>query len=52
MVKVALVLVIIYYVDMEIENKNLANFIKIVVAVLGFATGLRDVFTLGVGTCL
>lgn len=52
MVKVALVLVIIHYVDQEIENKNLANFIKIVVAVLGFATGLRDVFTLGVGTCL
>ena len=51
-VKVALVLVILHYVDKEIENKNMRRFIKIVVATLGLATGLRDVFTLGVGTCL
>jgi len=50
--KVGLALVIIRYVDAEIENPNLRNFIKIVVAILGFATGLRDILTLGVGTCL
>jgi len=50
--KVALVLVIIHYVDKEIKNENLRGFIKIVVAILGFATGLRDILTLGVGTCL
>lgn len=51
-VKVALVLAIVHYVDKEIKNPNLRGFIKIVVAILGFATGLRDVMTLGVGTCL
>ena len=51
-VKIALVLVILHYVDTNIKNKNLAGFIKIVVATLGFATGLRDLLTLGVGTCL
>ena len=51
-VKVALVLAIVHYVDKEIKNPNLRGFIKIVVAILGFATGLRDVLTLGVGTCL
>jgi uncharacterized membrane protein len=51
-VKIALVLVIISYVDKEIKNENLRGFIKVVVAILGFATGLRDVLTLGVGTCL
>ena len=50
--KIALVLVILYYVDKEIKNENLRNFIKIVIIVLGFATGLRDLLTLGVGTCL
>ncbi len=51
LVKVALVLVIVHYVDKEIKNENLRGFIKIVVAILGFATGLRDLLTLGVGTC-
>jgi len=52
LVKIALVLVILHYVDKEIKNPNLRGFIKIIVAVLGFATGLRDLLTLGVGTCL
>ncbi|MDP6671064.1 MAG: DUF63 family protein [archaeon] len=52
MVKIALVLLILYYVDKEIENENLRGFVKIVVIILGFATGLRDLLTLGVGTCL
>ncbi len=50
--KIALVFVILYYVDKEIKNENLRGFIKIVIIVLGFATGLRDLLTLGVGTCL
>ncbi len=50
--KIGLVFVILYYVDKEIKNENLRGFIKIVVIVLGFATGLRDILTLGVGTCL
>jgi uncharacterized membrane protein len=51
-VKAGLVLLILHYVDTNIKNENLRGFIKVVVAVLGFATGLRDVLTLGVGTCL
>ncbi len=50
--KIALVLVIIYYIDREIRRENLAGFAKTVVAILGFATGLRDLLTLGIGTCL
>ena len=52
LVKVLLVLVILYYLDREIKRENLRGFAKIVVTVLGFATGLRDLLTLGVGTCL
>ncbi|MDP2973570.1 MAG: DUF63 family protein, partial [Candidatus Diapherotrites archaeon] len=51
-VKIALVLAIVYYIDKEIKSENLRGFIKIVIAILGFATGLRDLLTLGVGTCL
>ena len=50
--KLGLVILILYYVDREIKNENLRGFIKLVVIVLGFATGLRDLLTLGVGTCL
>ncbi len=50
--KIGLVFVILYFVDKEIKNENLRGFIKIVIIILGFATGLRDVLTLGVGTCL
>ncbi len=51
-VKIGIALLILHYVDQNIENKNLRGFIKLVVAILGFATGLRDILTLGVGTCL
>ncbi len=51
-VKILLVLLIVYYIDKEIKRENLRGFIKIVIAILGFATGLRDLLTLGVGTCL
>jgi len=52
LVKVLLALLIIYYVDKDIEDERLRNFIKIAVIILGFATGTRDVLTLGAGTCL
>ena len=52
LVKIALVLAILHYVDKEIKGENLGGFIKLVVCTLGFATGLRDLLTLGVGTCL
>lgn len=51
-VKVILVLVILYYVDRHIENPNTRGFIKVVIAILGFATGTRSLFTVGAGTCM
>jgi len=49
-VKVILVLFILHYVDKEIENENLRNFIKIIIFILGFATGSRDTLTFSVGS--
>ncbi len=51
-IKLLLVLVILYYIDKEIKRENLRGFIKIVIAILGFATGLRDLLTLTVATYL
>ena len=51
-IAVGLILAILHYVDKEIQNENLRNFIKLFLIILGFATGLRDLMTLGVGTCL
>ncbi|MFH1545117.1 MAG: DUF63 family protein [archaeon] len=48
MVKVSLVLFIIYFLGQEVKNKNLCNFIKIFIIILGFAPGIRDSFSLGV----
>ncbi|MAG21679.1 MAG: hypothetical protein CL943_00035 [Candidatus Diapherotrites archaeon] len=48
LIKLGLVLLILHYVDIEIENENLRGFIKIVVLILGLATGLRDLFRLGI----
>src|SRR3989344_2543572 len=50
-VKIAVAFAIIYYVDKEIEDPNLRGFIKIFILILGFAPGIRDAFTVGVGTC-
>jgi len=52
LVKILLILIILYYVDKEIKNPNLRGFIKIFISILGFATGIRDVLTLGAGTCV
>lgn len=51
-VKLALALLIVHYVDKDIEDKRLAAFIKVAVMILGFATGGRNLITLGAGTCL
>lgn len=52
LLKTALILLILYFLDKDLKNENLKNFIKVVVVILGFAPGLRDVLTIGVGTCL
>jgi len=52
LIKIALALLIIHYADKEIEDKNTASFVKLAVVILGFATGTRDLLTLGAGTCL
>lgn len=52
LVKVLLVLLIVYYVDKEIKSENLRGFIKMFIIILGAATGLRDLLTVGVGTCM
>lgn len=51
-IKVVLSLAIIYFIDQEIKDKNINGFTKLVIIVLGFAPGLRDMLTVGVGTCL
>ncbi len=51
-VKMFLIALILYYVEKEVKEKNLNNFIKVFIIILGFATGTRDLFTVGVGTCL
>jgi len=45
--KVAVVLALLYYVDKSFRNKNLANFAKLFLIILGFSTGLASVFKLG-----
>ncbi|HLC92659.1 MAG TPA: DUF63 family protein [archaeon] len=52
LVKAVIAILIIYSVDSEIQDENTRSFIKVAVAILGFAPGLRDLFTVGVGTCL
>jgi uncharacterized membrane protein len=45
--KVAIVLALLYYVDKSFQNKNLANFAKLFLIILGFSTGLASIFKLG-----
>jgi uncharacterized membrane protein len=51
-VKFVLILLVLYFADQEIKNEKLRDFIKIVIAIIGFAPGIRDALTLAVGTCL
>ena len=46
-IKIPLVLLVLYFVDKYVEDKNLGGFIKLFVATLGFATGTRDLFSVG-----
>jgi len=45
--KVALVLVIVNFVDKEIRKENLQGFIKMFLMILGFATGLASILKIG-----
>jgi uncharacterized membrane protein len=49
-VKVLLTLAILYYAEKEIKNENLRNFVKVVLIILGSATGSRDILTLAAGS--
>jgi uncharacterized membrane protein len=51
LIKVALITLIIYYVDKDVSDKKMNSFIKIFLAILGFATGLASVFKLGLIGC-
>lgn len=51
LIKVAFVSLFLYYVEKDVKSKNLQGFLKIVVIILGFAPGIRDLLTLAVGTC-
>ncbi len=50
-VKFALMLLVLYYADREVEDPKTRDFVKIIIAIIGFAPGIRDTLTLGVGTC-
>jgi len=46
-IKAAIVLLILYYIGKAFTNKNLADFARLFIIILGFATGLASVFKLG-----
>ncbi len=50
LVKVILSILVLWYVDKEVEDEKLRNFIKIFVIIIGFAPGIRDAFSLGLTT--
>ena len=50
-VKIVLVYVILYFLEKEVKDKNLKGFIAIFIMIMGFATGMRDTFTLAIGSC-
>ena len=52
LIKIALVVLILGYLEKEIKDKNLKGFIKIFITIIGLAPGIRDLFTVAVGTCL
>ncbi len=49
--KVLLIAAVVYLLDEEVKNENARGYIKVVLIILGFAPGLRDLLTLAVGTC-
>ncbi|MFH1588445.1 MAG: DUF63 family protein [Candidatus Diapherotrites archaeon] len=50
-VKIALIAAILYFVDKEVEEKNLNGFIKVFLSILGFATGIASLVKLGLIGC-
>ena len=52
LVKIAVVLVVLYYLKKEVKDENLLGFLYLLVMILGLAPGLRDTITIAVGTCL
>ncbi|QQR92343.1 MAG: DUF63 family protein [Candidatus Iainarchaeum archaeon] len=55
-VKIPLMLLVLHYIHKEFmhdekADKNLLGFILLFLAILGFATGMRDLLTVAVGTC-
>lgn len=46
-VKIALILIILHYVEKEIKRENLKGFIKVFLVILGFATGGASVLKIG-----
>lgn len=47
LVKVLLALAVLWYVDKDIKDEKVRNFIKLFVIIIGFAPGIRDAFSLG-----
>lgn len=51
-VKFFLIYLVLYFADKEIEDEKTRQFVKILIGIIGYAPGIRDLLTLGVGTCL
>jgi len=56
LVKVMVVIVVLYFIDYMVSTKgvtkNFAGFIKILIIILGFATGTRDLFSVSMTTAI
>lgn len=50
-IKIAVVIVIVYYLDKEIKDQNYKNYLKSTVIALGFMTGTRNLWSIGLGVC-
>ena len=42
--KILVVGTAVYYISKDVKEKELGNWLKIAVAILGFGTGIRDTF--------
>jgi uncharacterized membrane protein len=49
LLKIALAIVVIVLIEKSKNNKNLAllNFVRILISIIGFGTGIRDLFSIG-----
>ena len=46
-IKIVLILLILHYIDQDIQDENLKGFLKVFLAILGFATGGADLLKIG-----